>query len=1320
MAKFRKSRPTPSANGEEPLNTTTASTDKAQTEKTIRPPVSNYWRILSYGTRLEHGGLLLGICCAAASGVPLPLMNIVFGSLVGDFNNYFIPGGGVTERQFKHSVAQSSLYIVYLFVGKFVLTYVSMFSFRTMGLRVSAALRLAYMRSLFSQPVAKLDEVSSGTVANTITSSSNTIQLSISNRLHNLFQSLAVLIAAYAIAFRYSWALTLATSSGVLFVIIVYSITTPFFLKAQQRIDQADAKHVTVAGEVISSIRTVFALGAESKLSAKHARWVTESHKQNMKLAPLIGVQLAPMFFAIYACYALSFWFGLQLYQDGHIHSVSTVIVVFFSVLIVTSIMGNIVQPLMDITKAISASSGFFDMIDSPHIDRAGLREPEVTAHGDIVLKDINFAYPTRLGVQVLRNFDATFRNGKTTALVGPSGSGKSTIVALLERWYELQHSSKNDNNETANHSPKTNHDGEAAAEKQQTPRLSSGTIELNGHNINNFDLKWWRSRVGLVQQEPFLFNDTIEHNVAFGLVGTEWEYAKSPKKLELVEEACREAFADEFIRNLPKGYQSVVGEAGIKLSGGQRQRIAIARSIIRKPAILILDEATSSIDVQGERIVQEALDRLSQNRTTIMIAHRLSTIRKADHIIVLRNGVKVEEGTHDQLLALANGLYSSLTNAQKLEEQDTTPALMEEAKDEKMRTELSHESKTIERLQSRGSSDAADPEKGSNDVAYRKRGFFSTVGLLLYEQRAQWLFYVLVVLSAMACGAAYAIQSWLFAKLVVAFTLVGQALKHAQNFWSLMFFVLALSVGACYGILGWSSAVVSAHVATVCREDYFGSTLKMPIPYFDQEENSSSTIMSRLSSDPKQLQELLGLTSALPLISVFNVIGSVIVSFYFGWKLTLVTLFAVLPIVLGAAFVRVRFEYTFEKLDAKVFAGSSQFATEVIGAFRTVTSLAMEDSIVGKYQGLLEEQIQKSTRKASYAMLIYALSDSVELCGMALTFWYGGQLLASREYQPLQFFVIFAAIVQGAQAAGTYLSISPNIAHSTSAANRMLELRSKVADQKLSTVQPAVASQAGFGAKVEFKDVHFTYPTQSVPLFSRLDLVIEPGQFVAFVGPSGCGKTTTVSLLERFYSPASGTITIDGNDIGSIDPQVYRRDLALVSQEPRLFSGTVRQNLLLGVEESAITEGQITQACQDAEIHDFITSLPDGYNTELGLNTQTALSGGQKQRMCLARALLRKPKLLLLDEATSSLDSQSERLVQEAIERLAGQRSMTVIAVAHRLATIQKADVIFVFGERDVNQRKGTKIVEMGTHRELLRERGVYYAMCQVQTLDR
>ncbi|RLM00382.1 hypothetical protein CFD26_106875 [Aspergillus turcosus] len=1242
--------------------------------------LGNYFRVLSYATGKDRLVLAVALISAIASGVPLPLMNIVFGNLVGNFNGYFMPGTRVTEAEFKSSVNKLSLYIVYLFIAKFCLTYFSMFCFRVVGLRVSAVIRLQYVQALFSQPISKVDQVSVGTVTNTITTLSNTIQQSISDKLAILFQSVALLFAAFIIAFKFSWALTLVTSSALLFVVVVCSVTLPLMTKIQQRIDKADEKHSSIAAEVFGSIRTVVSLGAQESLSKRYATWVEEARRRGHGLSFIIGIHFAMVFFALYASFSLAFWFGLKLYREGHIKEINTVITVFFSVMIVVSVLGNIASPLIIVSKAASAAGSFFELIDSEKPDVGGLREPDASAHVDIIFRDVRFTYPTRPDVPVLKGLDLRFQNGKTTALVGPSGSGKSTIVALIERWYQLATSPEDRN---------------------------QGSIYAGPHDINSLDLKWWRSQIGLVQQEPFLFNDTIFNNVAFGLIGTKWEKEPDSVKRELIEKACREAFAEEFIQRLPEGYATIVGQSGIKLSGGQRQRLAIARSIVKEPKILILDEATSAIDVRGEKIVQAALDRVSRNRTTIMIAHRLSTIRRADHIVVMKGGVNVEEGTHEELLQLEGGVYRDLVNAQRLElladDDNNTGNAMLELQEEAHSPTMSVQEK-------------AQDEENAQD---KSRGFVRTIGLILYEQRRRWPFYLLLLVGTAGAGTAFPLQSWLFAKLIEVFRYTGQKLVDAANFWSLMFFLLALAVAVLYSTVGSSANALSMRISEACRKEYFQNILAKPIPFHDLIENASGSIVSRLATDPKQVQELIGLNGAFPLISTFSMIGCIAIAFSFGWKLSLVTVFAALPCIFTAAFMRIRYELQFEAMNAEVYAGSSQFAAEAIDAFRTVSSLTMEDAILDRYTQLLRDQQKKAFRKATYATLIFAFSDSVELCGMALTFWYGGQLLASREYQPTPFFVIFMAIVQGGQQAGQFFSFASNFAQAAASANRILNSRQS-GELSAASVEKKQLVRDGdrTGASVEFRDVAFKYASQDVPLFTGLNVSIQSGQFVAFVGPSGCGKTTVISLLERFYSPSQGMVLFNGEDIRTLEITSYRRALSLVAQEPRLFEGSIRENIILGLDQSEFTEDELIQACKDAEIHDFITSLPEGYATDLGIKAQTSLSGGQRQRLCIARALLRKPSLLLLDEATSSLDSQSEKVVQGAMERLARKRSLTIVAVAHRLATIQKADVIFVFGASHAGQ--ASRIVEQGTHQDLLRAKGTYWQMCQEHALDR
>lgn len=289
--------------------------------------------------------------------------------------------------------------------------------------------------------------------------------------------------------------------------------------------------------------------------------------------------------------------------------------------------------------------------------------------------------------------------------------------------------------------------------------------------------------------------------------------------------------------------------------------------------------------------------------------------------------------------------------------------------------------------------------------------------------------------------------------------------------------------------------------------------------------------------------------------------------------------------------------------------------------------------------------------------------------------------------------------VIQGAESAGQGFSFGPNAAQASAAANRILSIRES-RNRDLSNAAAKIPDTEG-GIKIELENVHFKYPTRNVSIFKGINITIEKGQFAALVGASGCGKTSIVSLLERFYDVQGGRILANGTDIASVNVYDYRRHLSLVAQEPTLFQGTLRDNILLGAAAADVTDAELHAVCRDASIHDFISSLPDGYNTEVG-SRGVSLSGGQKQRVAIARALVRKPDVLLLDEATSSLDSESEKLVQKAFERAAAGRTMVV--VAHRLATVQNADVIFVLGEG--------KVLEKGSHAELLRKKGVYWHM--------
>lgn len=1139
-----------------------------------------------------------------------------------------------------------------------------------------------------------------------------------------LFQSLAFTIGCYVIAFVKSWLLTLVASASLPFILVVYGALLPPFISIHKITEKHHENASAMAFEIFSSIRVVVAFGAEAKLARQHALLLDKATKNERRAAPVMGLMMSPSMVAMYGTFAITFWFGIKELSEGKATDVGLITVVLFSVMMAVMNIGRTAAPMIAIAQAATAATELFATIDTPVPDLTGLKEPNVTADVDITFDEVSFSYPSRPNVQILERLNLKFEAGKVTAIVGPSGSGKSTIVGLVQRWYDLlgtvalppnasatePDQSKDKDGEKSKESkskglfgkkkkaqkaPSTEKKNDDKQEDEEPigPHTCTGAVRLGGTSLRDIDMKWWRAQIGLVQQEPFLFNDTLYNNIVYGLCGTPYETLSKEEKMKMVEEACREAYAEEFISRLPQGHDTLVGESGIKLSGGQRQRIAIARSIIKQPPILILDEATSAIDVRTERIVQQALDRVSQNRTTIVIAHRLSTIRRADKIIVLRQGKLVEQGTHDELVGIEAGVYHGLVHAQQLAMEDDTDHAIEASlqKTQTADTDDSHEHEALEYTAH------VDPE-------YKPTGMFRSFGRLLFEQRHHWILYTTGIVGILGAGAVYPILAYIFASIIEVFTLTGPLLVSRGNFWAGMFGVLAAGTGVAYFVLGVACHLISVLVSRNYRQEYLDNMIRKRIAFFDEQDHSAGSLTSRLSADIVQLQQLMSFEMSMALIAIVNLIGSLIISFVYGWKLSLVGLFTAMPLILVAGYFRMRLEIKFAEATAKVFENSSQFATEAVGAFRTVLSLIMENMIADRYDTLLRGHVTSAFASAKYSTVVFAASDSIELACMALTFWYGGTLLASREYNIKDFFIVYMGIIQGAMAAGMWFSFTPNMAQATAAANRILSMRPPSASS--TPTYPALVPSPN-GIAIDFQNVFFSYSSRATPVLSNLTLQILPGQFAALVGASGCGKSTTISLLERFYDSTSGAILANGQDITTLDPSTYRRQISLVSQEPTLYEGTIRENVGLSVDSA--TDAEIEQACRDAQIHDFITSLPQSYETRLGPKGMS-LSGGQKQRLSLARALLRNPKLLLLDEATSSLDSESEALVQEAIERAAGEGGRTVVAVAHRLATVQKADVIFVMGSG--------KVLERGTHGELLRRRGVYWQMVSLPNM--
>ena len=984
---------------------------------------------------------------------------------------------------------------------------------------------------------------------------------------------------------------------------------------------------------------------------------------------------------------------GSRYIVDGET-TLQIVITILLAVMIGAFSLGNVAPNAQAFTTAVAAAGKIFNTIDrvsplDPSSDKGTKLEH---VEGNLELVNIKHIYPSRAEVVVMEDVSISIPAGKTTALVGASGSGKSTVIGRVERFYDPV----------------------------------GGKVLLDGHDTRDLNLRWLRQQVSLVQQEPTLFATTIEANIAHGLIGTKHEHASESEKKELVVKAAKMANAHDFVTGLPEGYETNVGERGFLLSGGQKQRIAIARAMVSDPKILLLDEATSALDTKSEGVVQAALDVAAQGRTTIVIAHRLSTIKTADNIVVMTNGRVVEQGKHDELLE-KQGAYYNLVEAQKISAKREEARAAEderhnEVEEQLNRTMTENSKRSVEKDSDddnlRKKLDRTTSTQSVSSAALKDRkpegereySLGTLLKLIASFNKKETSLMLVGLFFSIICGGGNPTQAVFFAKAINSLALPPQFYDQLQSnasFWSLMYLMLAFVELIAFVGQGWAFAICSERLVFRVRDQSFRTMLRQDITFFDKEENSAGALTSFLSTESTHLAGMSGTTLGTILVVSTTLIAALIVSIAIGWKLALVCT-ATIPVVLACGFLRFWMLARFQARSKKAYEGSATYACEATSAIRTVASLTREEDVWSYYQGLLAKQGRISLISVAKSSLLYAASQSFMFLAIALGFWYGGTLIGSREYSLFQFFVCFSAVIFGAQSAGTVFSFAPDMGKAKHAAQQLKTLFDR--KPTIDTWSEDGDNVDHIDGTIEFRDVHFRYPTRpEQPVLRGLNLTVKPGQYVALVGASGCGKSTTIQLMERFYDPLAGGVFVDGKDVSSYNVNNYRSFLSLVSQEPTLYQGTVRENVLLGVTVDEMPEEAIVQACKDANIYDFIMSLPDGFNTVVG-SKGSMLSGGQKQRIAIARALLRDPKILLLDEATSALDSESEKVVQAALDKAA--RGRTTIAVAHRLSTIQNADMIYVFDQG--------RIVENGTHDQLLDLKGKYFELVNLQSLGK
>jgi len=833
--------------------------------------------------------------------------------------------------------------------------------------------------------------------------------------------------------------------------------------------------------------------------------------------------------------------------------------------------------------------------------------------------------------------------------------------------------------------------------------------------DIKRYDVKYLRSLIGYVQQEPVLFNKSIRDNLIFG---REEQIRQLGDMDELIQNACDESYATEFVSKLPDQLDYVVGIKGSKLSGGQKQRIAIARAILAKPKILILDEATSALDNKSEKEVQRALDNISQkNVTTVIIAHRLSTIKNADLIYAIKEGHVVEQGTHKQLLE-QNGYYAGLVRSQLAQDEIETKEEME------MQTKKSS-------LKRRNTDEEVQFQRRDEEIYTEEDTVRVNPCRVLNEvTHDHCSVLVLATIGAAGVGCAQPLNGLVMAHAMNGLNSMYETIRYDKGLkFSMIFLALAFIQGVFNFLMIWMFTRVGVALARIYRKKVLRKYLQFHMSFYDITKNAPGALLTRLSIDTMQLNNLvMSILGSTVQCGATFVLGLVLGCIY-EYRLTLI-MFCFCPFIAVAIIVRRSLNRGSGKRGVKANVEAGGILSECVTNTKTIYSFNFQNAAVEMYMGVLEYHRRQFLRDSIIAGIFIGIGQFCIFAGNSAVMAAAKHYILNGEIDSEDMGLAMNIVMTSAGGIGNGLAQLGDLKKANIAFKSIYStLDTPTLINPFKKDNEGKISAQNIRGQIELRHVYFAYPTRPEQVILKdVSLTVMPGQQVALVGYSGSGKSTIIQLLTRFYDveEGKGEILIDGVNIKDYNLYELRKKIGLVSQEPVLFKRSVLENVRYGKLDA--TDEECIEAARQANIMKFFTKekmnqvLDTGKKEDKGYKKkdkdgnpieekegeqkvgakEDPVSGGEKQRLAIARAFLKDPTILLLDEATSALDKDSEKLVQASLDKLSANR--TSIAIAHRLSTVEGCDQIFVL--------ENGRLVEQGTHEQLMALKNKYYTL--------
>ena len=1217
---------------------------------------------------IDYLYMFLGTVGSIGAGISMPIMAFLSSDLFSDIGN---TSESVTSQQIedmrdivRKSMNKQIKRFLLFGVMAFVCNFLNVCFWSLVGQRCMHQMKRNYFTTILSQEQGWFDAHNAFEFATKVQAQLEQVEMGIGDKFGQIIMMLSQCVTGFVIAFITSWKITLVMLCVAPFIIgvllfMVNSMRTGIIM-GRKTYEKAGG----IAEEMLYNIKTVASFSNFEFEQKRFNEKIEICYQLDLATVFKLGISIGLLIFFLNSSMTIAMAYGRTLIKKdfnnnkGRDFTGGDVITVTFCTLMAIMGFGLIAPNVKIIQESCTASSDYFTLYErEPAMDlsQSVERPPRDSIQGRIEFKNVIFKYPSDPNERIiLKGINLLFEQGKKVALVGESGCGKSTTVNLIERLYET----------------------------------TSGEVLIDGIDIKRFDIKYLRSLIGYVQQEPVLLNKSIRDNLIFGRE----EHIKSLGNIDdLIQNACDEAYATDFINNLPDRLDYVVGIKGSKLSGGQKQRVAIARAILAKPKILILDEATSALDNKSEKEVQRALDNISsKNVTTVIIAHRLSTIKNADLIYAIKEGTVIEQGTHKELLA-KKGYYAGLVKSQLAQDEIET----------KEEQELKNKKSSLKR---RNTDEEVQFQKKDDEIYIDQEKVKLRPCKIFEELREEKCTLFWAILGAAIIGIITPINGLFMAHAMNGLNSKYQTVRYDKGLkYSMIFLLFAFLQGVGNFLMIWKFFSIGCTLCRNYRKKILRKYLEMHISFFDITSNAPGALLTRLSIDTMQLNSLVMTIVGTTVQCGFIAVLGLILGCIYEYRLTLV-MFCFVPFIVASTVIRRSINNGSNKFGVKANVEAGGILSECVTNTKTIYSFNFQQHAVEMYMDVLEYCRKQFFRDALISGFFIGLGQFCIFAANATVFAMSKKYILDGDIDSEDMGLAMNVVITCASGIGQAMG---NVGDIKKAIVAFKSLYSTLDTQSLippfKRQNEGKVSAANLKGKIELRHVYFAYPTRPEQVILKdVSLTILPGQQVALVGYSGSGKSTIIQLLTRFYDieEGKGEILIDGINIKDYNLYELRKKIGLVSQEPVLFKRNVLENVRYGRLDA--TNEECIEAAREANIMKFFegdkmlqeirNNKKESGDKKVGTK-EDPVSGGEKQRLAIARAFLKNPVVLLLDEATSALDKDSEILVQASLDKLAANR--TSIAIAHRLSTIEGCDQIFVL--------ENGRLVEQGTHKELM-----------------